>query len=136
LQSAIELRTLFGGAWFFEFDCQRTVIESRRRSVGPSRIFDFAPNLLCDRVRQSRWSRTVLAQKPSGCRGTQHGETAQHASVADVEQLVAATGDLPWEQSKAVGEGEEYRAESKQGDHASALAFENVVVHRSVVVGV
>jgi hypothetical protein len=58
LQSAIELRTLFGGAWFFEFDCQRTVIESRRRSVGPYRIFDFAPNLLCDRVRQSRWSRT------------------------------------------------------------------------------
>lgn len=64
------------------------------------------------------------------------GETDQHASVADVEQLVAATGDLPWEQGEVVGEGEEYRAESKQGDHASALAFEETVVHGSVVAGV
>ena len=61
------------------------------------------------------------------------GETDQHASVADVEQLVAAAGDLPWEQSEAVGEGEEFRAESKRGDHASALAFEETVVHGSVV---
>jgi hypothetical protein len=62
-------------------------------------------------------------------------ETDQHASVADVEQLVAAVGDLPWEKSEAVGEGEEYRAESKRGDHASALAFEDTVVHGSVVAG-
>ena len=64
------------------------------------------------------------------------GEAAQHASVADVEQLVAAAGDLPWEQAEPVGEGEEYRAESKQGDHASALAFEDTVVHGSVVAAV
>ncbi|MCH7685301.1 MAG: hypothetical protein IH899_01235 [Planctomycetes bacterium] len=60
MQSAIELRTLFESARFGVFDCQRTVIESGRRSVGPSRIFDFVPNSLCDRVRQSRWSRTGL----------------------------------------------------------------------------
>ena len=63
-------------------------------------------------------------------------ETDQHASVADVEQLVAAAGDLPWEQSEAVGEGEEYRAESQRGDHASALAFEETVVHGSVMAAV
>ncbi len=64
------------------------------------------------------------------------GETDQHASVSDVEQLVSAAGDLPWEQGEAVGEGEEYRAESKRGDHASALAFEETVVHGSVVAAV
>lgn len=61
------------------------------------------------------------------------GESDKVASVADVEQLVAAAGDLAWEQSEAVGEGEEYRAESKRGDHASALALEETVVHGSIV---
>ena len=61
------------------------------------------------------------------------GDTERQASTADVEQLVAAVGDLPWEQSEAVAEGEEYRAVSKRGDHGSALAFEQVVVHGSVV---
>ena len=41
-----------------------------------------------------------------------------------------------WERSEAVGEGEEYRAESKRGDHATALAFEETVVHGSVVAAV
>jgi hypothetical protein len=66
----------------------------------------------------------------------QVGETDKSASVEDVEQLVAAAGDFPWEQSAAVGEGEEYRAESKRGNHASALAFEEAVVHGSVVAAV
>ena len=61
------------------------------------------------------------------------GETDKVASVTDVEQLVVAASDLPWEHSEAVGEGEEYRAESKRGDHASALAFHDTVVHGSVV---
>ena len=87
--------------------------------------------------------------KPSTCRkvwdrllsGTvfdalQVGATDKSASVADVEQLVSAAGDFPWEQSEAVGEGDEYRAESKRGDHASALAFEEAVVHGSVVAAV
>jgi hypothetical protein len=64
------------------------------------------------------------------------GETKQHASVADVEQILATTGDLPWKQAEPVEEGEEFRAESKQGDHASALAFEDTVVHGSVVAAV
>jgi len=46
----IELRTLFGSARVFVFDCQRTVIESGRWSVDSFRVFDFAPKWLCDRV--------------------------------------------------------------------------------------
>ena len=64
------------------------------------------------------------------------GEANQRPSIADVEQLLGAAGDLPWEQAEAVGEGNEYRAESKQGDHASVLAFEETVVHGSVLVAV
>jgi hypothetical protein len=64
------------------------------------------------------------------------GETDQHPLVEDVEQLISDVGDLPWEQAAAVGEGEEYRVESKRGDHASALAFEEIVVHSSVVAAV
>ena len=50
-----------------------------------------------------------------------------------IQQLLATAGDLPWEQADAVGEGEEYRAESKWGDHASALTFADTVVHGSMV---
>lgn len=61
------------------------------------------------------------------------GKADKLAQVADVEQLLARTGELPWEQAEAVGEGEEYRAESTEGDHASALALEDTVVHGSLV---
>jgi hypothetical protein len=55
------------------------------------------------------------------------------AAVSDVERLLGTVGDLPWQQAVAVGEGEEYRAESPQGDHASALVFEGSLIHGSVV---
>ena len=61
------------------------------------------------------------------------GKTDKQPSVADVQQLLGVAGDLPWEQAEAVGEGEEYRAESKRGDHASALTFTDTVVHGSMV---
>ena len=63
----------------------------------------------------------------------QAGETDEVASVADVEQRIATAADLPWKQSEAVGEGEEYRASSDDGDHASALALDVTVVHGSVL---
>jgi hypothetical protein len=50
-----------------------------------------------------------------------------------VQQLVAAADDLPWDHADAVGEGEEYRADSKRGDHASALTFAGTVVRGSMV---
>lgn len=64
------------------------------------------------------------------------GEAKQLATVSDVKQLLAATDDFRWECSPAVGEGEEYRAQSDRGDHASALSFERIVVHGSVLASV
>ena len=64
------------------------------------------------------------------------GKTEKAASTSDVEQLLAAASDLPWEQAEAVGEGEEYRAESKRGDHASALALDESVIHGSVMTAI
>jgi uncharacterized membrane protein len=61
------------------------------------------------------------------------GDASNVLLESDVEQFLASTSDLRWEQSEAVGEGEEYRAESKRGDHASALIFQDTVVHGSVV---
>ncbi len=63
-------------------------------------------------------------------------ETEKHASVKDVEKLIKATDKMKWKQSEAVGEGDEFRAESKKGNHASALAYEETIVHESVVAGV
>ena len=61
------------------------------------------------------------------------GPIDQDASIVDVERVLSTAGVLSWEQSKAVGEGDEYRGQSQQGDHASALVFEGSVVHGSVV---
>ena len=51
----------------------------------------------------------------------------------DVERLLGNLGQFHWEQAPAVGEGAEDRAESATGDHASALAFGDVLLHGSVV---
>jgi ARG/rhodanese/phosphatase superfamily protein len=55
------------------------------------------------------------------------------ASMADVERLLAAANEMKWEPSPAVGEGEELRAESENGDHASALQFEGATIHGNVL---
>jgi hypothetical protein len=64
------------------------------------------------------------------------GKTDQSPCVNKVEELIADVFGLAWEQASAVGEGEEYRTESQRGDHASALAFEETVVHGSVLAAV
>lgn len=64
------------------------------------------------------------------------GESYRPPLAEDIEQLLAQLGDLPWGQTPAVGEGEEYRTESERGDHASALAFQETVIHGSVVTAV
>ena len=61
------------------------------------------------------------------------GQSETAASISDVEQLIESAGDLPWEQADAVGEGDEYRAENIRGDHASALALDESVIHGSVM---
>jgi hypothetical protein len=57
------------------------------------------------------------------------------AEVGDVERLLADTGKAEWEQVDAAGEGEEFRSEFKD-DHASALTFDDNLVHGSVVAAV
>ena len=64
------------------------------------------------------------------------GESEEVATAADVEQFLGAVPKLKWEEAEAVGEGDEFRAESDKGDHASALVFDQAVVHGSVVAGV
>lgn len=86
-----------------------------------------------------------LFDKPSTCQkiwdrllsgvvidALQAGSAQEHAEVKDVEQLVGAVDDLQWHEAQAIGEGDEFRAESKRGDHASALVMEETIVHGSV----
>jgi hypothetical protein len=60
-------------------------------------------------------------------------ETEKQAEPGDVERVLRDLSSFPWEPADPVGEGEELRAESEKGDHASALVFNNVLVHGSVV---
>lgn len=50
-----------------------------------------------------------------------------------VEQLVDDANKLQWEAAEAVGEGDEYRAQSERGAHASTLTYDATVVHGSIV---
>jgi hypothetical protein len=60
-------------------------------------------------------------------------QAERQAERGDVEQALSGFSDLPWEPAEPIGEGEEYRAESATGDHATALVFHGTVVHGSVV---
>jgi hypothetical protein len=87
-----------------------------------------------------------LFDKPSTCRKVWHrlltgvimdaleaGTADERVEKADTEKLLMTLRDSSWEQTKAVGEGDEYRCGS--GDkHASALVYDGTVVHGSLVV--
>ena len=60
-------------------------------------------------------------------------ESDQAADVHHVEELLGTAGRLSWERAEAVGEGDEYRAESTHGEAGSALALEGTLVHGSVI---
>lgn len=64
------------------------------------------------------------------------GKADRIVSAADVERQMAGSRNLAWEQTDAVGEGVEYRAESTRGDHASALAYRGMFVHGSLMTAV
>lgn len=55
------------------------------------------------------------------------------ASAADVQGMLNTAGGMAWVQAEAVGEGEEYRAQSGSDLHASALTFHASPLHLSVV---
>jgi hypothetical protein len=60
-------------------------------------------------------------------------EAEEQPEPPDVEHALAELGKMAWDRVDPVGEGEEWRAESNRGDHASALSFGEVLVHGSVV---
>lgn len=60
-------------------------------------------------------------------------QVEKQAERADVERALKNLNNLSWEPAETIGEGEEYRAESSTGDHASALVFEGTLVHGSAV---
>jgi hypothetical protein len=78
---------------------------------------------------QKVWDRLI-----SGCilDALQAESQQDEADATDVERLVSSAEEANWQQVRPVGEGEEYRAEFAE-DHASALSFEDSLVHASVV---
>ena len=80
----------------------------------------------CQKVWDNMLSGAIVA-------AIEAGETEKTVSDSDVERLLASAKELHWEPTQSVGEGDEFRAESEQGDHASALAFEQTVVHGSLL---
>jgi hypothetical protein len=52
-----------------------------------------------------------------------------------VEDALAALSQSGWEKVQAVGDGEEYRATLNDGAQASALAFDDSLVHGSLLTG-
>jgi len=57
----------------------------------------------------------------------------KQADASEVEEMITTTSHASWEPTNPIGEGEEYRAEFEDGDHASALTFEDSLVHGSVL---
>lgn len=60
---------------------------------------------------------------------------SETAGKVDAERLLSTLRDSTWEQTTAVGVGDEYRIGSDDR-HASALVFDETVVHGSLVVAV
>jgi hypothetical protein len=58
----------------------------------------------------------------------------QPAEPADVGGLLFRLRDTTWEPAPAVGEGQEFRSDADAATHASALVFQEAVLHGSVVV--
>jgi hypothetical protein len=63
------------------------------------------------------------------------GKAEKAAGAAEVESLVDRLQKAPWQESPAVGEGREFRADAAAETHASALLFASSVLHGSAVVG-
>jgi hypothetical protein len=59
--------------------------------------------------------------------------TDQVASRSDVERLLSRLREAEWEPAPAVGEGQEFRSDTDPETHASALVFEDSMLHGSVV---
>lgn len=87
-----------------------------------------------------------LFDKPSTCREVWHrlltgvimdafeaGFTEDRAEVADVQALLTILRNASWQKTAAVGAGDEYRFHTDDDKHASALVFNDTVVHGSLI---
>ncbi len=64
------------------------------------------------------------------------GKTDAQAVSGDVAELLRRIWGADWQQTPAVGEGQEYRSDADEKLHASALFFDGAVVHGSAIVAV
>ena len=55
------------------------------------------------------------------------------AAAESVRQVVARLREAAWQPVPTVGAGEEFRSDTDDGQHASALIFEGSVVHGSLI---
>jgi hypothetical protein len=62
--------------------------------------------------------------------------TVEHPDINDAETFLVALTSGPWESVTAAGEGDEIRATTEQGVHASALYLTGNLVHGSAAAGV
>ncbi len=94
----------------------------------------------CGRVWDRLLSGAILDALAAGQHGPGEGavQPTPPAEIerADVERAYGILKQLTWEPAEAVGEGEEHRAESPRGDHASALSYAGTLVHGSIVYAV
>ena len=61
------------------------------------------------------------------------GGSGEVSTTKEVELFLGMVPNLRWEHTAAIGEGDDFRAESDKGDQASLLVLEGVIVHCSVV---
>jgi len=87
-----------------------------------------------------------LFDKPATCRqvwnrllngvildALQAGTAAERPESADVQELLNLLRDASWQKTSTVGSGEEYRFDTADDQHASALVFDDTVVHGSLI---
>jgi hypothetical protein len=87
-----------------------------------------------------------LFDRPSTCRkvwdrlltgvvmdALEAGPTEEQAGADKVQEALAHLRAAPWQQTQPVGAGEEYRSDTGDGRHASALVLDGAVVHGSLV---
>jgi hypothetical protein len=64
----------------------------------------------------------------------EESRSEERAQTSDVEQLISRLKARAWEPAPAVGLGREFRLDPDPATHASALVFEDAMLHGSVVV--
>jgi hypothetical protein len=87
-----------------------------------------------------------LFDKPTTCRkvwdrlltgvvldALEAGPTEEQAGADKVQEALAHLRSAAWQQTQPVGVGEEYRSDTDDGRHASALVLDGTVVHGSLV---